>query len=255
VENINQILNNFILYLPIIIMAILVLYALYLILYAFAQKKYYISYVPAIALFLVFSLFTLSGIWHSRVVFSEYQKIVDTQEQLKKLSQELIDKVQKQFSYDARTKYILYKKGTLSELYTIKTEEAVNTTGHKAEVIRFQSTPQQVIADLSERGITVKFVPFILSGDLIQALGVLQEYFLINAIDLHQVQDKEGYIKWSLSVQMKQWEWGNSTGLQNPYVIFYTFDNQGHKLKVAEGYFWDIYPTLDRSRAYFITKR
>jgi len=251
----TQTLSLFLTYIPIVLVGIILLYALYIIFVSLKARKYHVVYIPVLVLTLLLTVWVSYSLINSRAVFNEYKLISDKENALKQQMQQLLDKVREQFAFKSNEKYILYKKGTISELYTIKAEESVQTLHHPVIQMSFQSAPRPVIADLSERQIKIDFTPFTSYEEVIRAIGVLQEYFVVDTLSVYQQTDKEtGNTSYTLKTTLKQWEWGRATGVGNPYVVVYMFDEQGNKKKITEGYFWTIYPHLNREHAYFITR-
>jgi len=243
-------------YFPAVAIGIFILIGFYLVLQAFKHRKYLLVYIPALVLILAVSTYVFIQGVSAKVVFDKYSRIAEVRQQIEDKAQDLIRQVEEQFTFTGQEKYLLYKKGTLSSLYAVKVSEAVSSAGWDAERISFSRRPEPVIADLSERNIRIDFVPFVGQSiePVIHTLGVLQEYFVILRTQIKYQPPRKNSLQplYTLSVDVKQWEWGRSEGVGNPYVGFYVFTREGDLKKVYEGYFWQIYPNLVRNTAYFV---
>ena len=221
------------------------------------------SYRYMVYVVLILFLFSISLVWKSigvaKHVVSTYDGVIKQREQVIKQIENLGNEITKEFSYSDNDKYVLWKKGTLSELYTFKVVDVLRATRHPYEKVSFATKPKHIIADLSARSIKITPQQFNRPPEFIRYTGALSEYFVINDMKIQRttIEDKKtgaSYTYYKVNYTVTQWEWGNAQTVSNPDVYLFIINDLGHKELLTKGKFLDLYRGLDRSKAYFVQR-
>ena len=209
------------------------------------KRLWWVSIV--VVLFVIgVSAFSLNAV---KNVVVKMDKIVSIQMQNNDIEESIQHEITQTFTYTPEEKMILFKKGTLAQLYNVKSIAVFKSAKHGFANVSYSSYSSPVIADLSARQVYIIPSDFRSYADFVKYLQYIGQYFDVKVISF----TNKGPHQISSNLLLTQWEWGKANSIQNPYVYVSTIDSDGQLNTVMEGKFFDIYPKLKRDTAYFIT--